>query len=198
LIPPDLDAAYRAVLAAVQHGEISEARLDESVQKILRVKASLGLNRARLVDLSALDSKVGTPANMAVGQQMADDAITLVKQQGAVLPLKKAGTISGGLPYQAMAQVRNELLVVIISDDVRLDTGRVLERQIKMRAPEANVTYTDPQLAEFMGPQIVHAARDASRIVVAVFASPTAGKMVKTGSGVKNSLSLAEPSASLL
>jgi beta-N-acetylhexosaminidase len=198
LIPPDLDAAYRAVLAAVQHGEIPETRLDESVRKILRMKASLGLNKARLVDLSAVDSKVGTPANVAVGQQMADDAITLVKQRGAALPLKKTGTISGGLPYQAMAQVRNELLVVIVSDDVRLETGRVLERQVKTRVPEANVIYTDPQMAGFMGQDIMHAARDASRVVVAVFASPTAGKMVKTGSGVKNSLSLAEPSASLL
>jgi beta-N-acetylhexosaminidase len=198
LIPPDLDAAYRAVLADVQRGDISETRLDESVRKILRMKASLGLNKARLVDLSALDSKVGTPANIAVGQQMADDAITVVKQRGAVLPLKKTGTIAGGLPYQAMAQVRNELLVVIVSDDVRLEAGRVLEHQIKLRVPEANVIYTDPQLAGFMGQEIVHAARDASRIVVAVFASPTAGKMVKTGSGVKNSLSLAEPSASLL
>ncbi len=198
LIPPDLDAAYRAVLAAVHHGEIPEARLDESVRKILRMKASLGLNKARLVDLSALDSKVGTPANVAMGQQMADDAITLVKQHGAVLPLKKMGTTVGGLPYQAMAQVRNELLVVIISDDVRLDAGRVLERQVKLRVPDANVIYTDPQLAGFMGQEVVHAAHDASRIVVAVFASPTAGKMVKTGSGVKNSLSLAEPSASVL
>ena len=198
LIPPDLDAAYRAVLAAVQHGEIPEARLDESVRKILRMKASLGLNKARLVDLSTLDSKMGTPANVAVGQQMADDAVTLVKQHGAVLPLKKTGTTAGGLPYQAMAQVRNELLVVIVSDDVRLEAGRVLERQIKLRVPDANVIYTDPQLAGFTGQEISQAARDASRIVVAVFASPTAGKMVKTGSGVKNSLSLAEPSAGIL
>ena len=198
LIPPDLDAAYRAVLGAVQHGEISQARLDESVRKILKMKASLGLNKARLVDLSALDSKVGTPSNVALGQQMADDAITLVKHRGAVLPLKKTGTTPGGLPYQAMAQVRNELLVIIISDDVRLETGRVLERQIKMRVPDANVVYTDSQLAGVMSPEIAHAARDAKKVVVAVYASPTAGKMVKTGSGVKNSLSLADESARLL
>src|SRR5438477_4432144 len=75
LIPPDLDAAYQAILKAVQSGEIPPSRVDESVLKILRVKASLGLNKARLVDLSALDSKIGVPQNVALAQEMADAAI---------------------------------------------------------------------------------------------------------------------------
>src|SRR5581483_11829131 len=58
LIPPDLDAAYRAVLGAVRSREISESCLDESVLKILKTKASLGLNKAWLVDLSVLDKTV--------------------------------------------------------------------------------------------------------------------------------------------
>src|SRR5205823_9591576 len=56
LIPPDLDAAVRSMVAAVRSGEISESRLDESVLKILRTKASLGLHKTRVVDLSALDN----------------------------------------------------------------------------------------------------------------------------------------------
>jgi beta-N-acetylhexosaminidase len=198
LIPPDLDAAYRAMLAAAQSGEIPQSRVDESVLKILRMKASLGLNKARLVDLAALDSKIGTPANVALGQQMADDAITLVRQSGAVLPLKRTGTIAGSLPYQTVVEVRNQLLVVIITDDVRLEAGRSLERQIKMRVPDANVIYTDQQLAGVMTPGIVHVTGDAAKIVVAVYASPTAGKMIRTNSGVQNSLSLGDESASLL
>ena len=35
LIPPDLDAADRAMIAAVKSGEVTQARLDESVLKIL-------------------------------------------------------------------------------------------------------------------------------------------------------------------
>ena len=129
LIPPDLDAAYRAMLKAVQSGEIPQSRVDESVLKILRMKASLGLNKARLVDLSALDSKIGVPQNVALGQEMADAATTIVRKNGSSLPLKTTGTISGGLPYQNSGEVRNQLLVVIVSDDVRLEAGRALERQ---------------------------------------------------------------------
>ena len=198
LIPPDLEAAYQAILKAVQSGEIPPSRVDESVLKILRVKASLGLNKARLVDLSALDSKIGVPQNVALAQEMADAAITLVRQNGAALPIKRTGTTDSRFPYQTLGEVRNQLLVVIVSDDVRLEAGRVLERQIKMRVPDANVIYTDEQLAAVMSLDIVRAAGEAAKIVVAVYASPTAGKMIRTNSGVRNSLSLGGDSTSLL
>ncbi len=198
LIPPDLDAAYRAVLGAVRSREISESRLDESVLKILKTKASLGLNKARLVDLSALDKTVGTPEHLTEGQQMADDAITLVRQNSAVLPLKKVGTQVNGLPYQPGVEARNRLVLVIISDDVRLEAGRALEHQIKARAPDANVMYTDAELAPLMSPNILSAVRQAERVVVAVYASPSAGRVVKTNTGVHGSASLAEESGELM
>jgi beta-N-acetylhexosaminidase len=41
LMPSDYEAAFEAVLAAVESGEISEERLDESLRRILRLKADL-------------------------------------------------------------------------------------------------------------------------------------------------------------
>src|SRR5439155_12653742 len=58
--------------------------------------------------------------------------------------------------------------------------------------------YTDEQLAVVMSPGIVRTAAEAAKIVVAVYAAPTAGKMMRTNSGVRNSLSLGEESTSLL
>lgn len=43
LMPQDLQAAYDAVLAAVQDGTLTENRIDRSVQRILNVKLQLGL-----------------------------------------------------------------------------------------------------------------------------------------------------------
>lgn len=198
LIPPDLDLAYRGVLAAVRSGEIPQSRLDDSVLKILKTKASLGLNKARLVDISTLDHTVGTPEHIADGQRMADDALTLVRKNGVVLPLKKMGTIANGLPYQNGVEVRNRLVVIIFSDDVRLEAGRVLERQIKSRVPDANVIYTDSDLATLMTPGVLAAVQQAEKVVVAVYASPSAGRTVKTETGVRGSASLPEESAGLL
>jgi beta-N-acetylhexosaminidase len=198
LIPPDLDAAYRAVLAAVRSGEISESRLDRSVLKILDAKASLQLNKARQVDISTLDRTVGTPEHIAEGQQIADDAITVVRQTGAVLPLKKVETKSTGLPYQGGVEAGNRLVVVVFSDDVRLEAGHRLEVQIRSRAPDANMIYTDSELAAVMTPNILAALQQAEKVVIAVYASPSAGRVVKTEGGVRGSASIADESASLL
>jgi beta-N-acetylhexosaminidase len=198
LIPPDLDAAYRAVVAAVHSGEIPESRLDDSVLKVLKMKASLGLHKARLVDVAALDRTVGSPDHVAAGQKMADDAVTLVKQNGAALPLTRLGTTEAGLPYQNAVEVRNRLVVMVLSDDVRLEAGRTLERQIKSRVPDANVIYTDANLATLMTPDVLTAVQQAEKVVVAAFASPSAGRRIKTDSGVQGSVSLPEQSEALL
>ena len=195
LIPPDVDAAVRQMITAARSGEIPEARLNESVLRILKLKASLGLHKTRLVDLALLDSAIGRPENIAAGQQMADDALTLVRQNGAVLPLERAGTRESALPYQNPAEVRNRLVVVIFSDDVRLEAGRVLERQIRARVPDANVIYTDAGLSGVLSDAVLGAVKAAGKVVVAVYASPTPGKMVP-GNG--NALSEQGPSAVLL
>ena len=41
LMPADFNAAYQGVLAAVQSGELSEERIDESVKKILKTKIGM-------------------------------------------------------------------------------------------------------------------------------------------------------------
>jgi beta-N-acetylhexosaminidase len=199
LIPPDIGAAEQALVAAVRSGEISESRLNQSVERILRLKASLGLNKGRLVDLSALDSSVGRPENIRAGEQMAQDAITLVRQDGAVVPLKRTAPVSEGfVPYQAPVVVGHQLVVVIFSDDVRLPAGRALERQIRSRVPDVNIIYTDPTLAGAMSDGVLGVVRAAEKVVVAVYASPTAGKVVRADGTVGNSVSLVGPSGALL
>ncbi len=78
IMPADLEASYRSMVQAVRSGEISRQRLDQSVRKILELKASLGLNKARLADLNQLSNEIAKPENVAVGQSIADQAITLV------------------------------------------------------------------------------------------------------------------------
>src|SRR5436853_1086722 len=109
LIPADLDASYNAMLQAVNSGEISQDRLNASVLKLLKAKAALGLEKARLVDVEKLPTQVDSPANVLFGQQVADDAVTLVRDNGKLLPLKVSGTPKGGLPYQSLDEVHNRV-----------------------------------------------------------------------------------------
>lgn len=198
IIPADLDASYQGMLQAVRSGEISQAQLDASVLKILKAKASLGLNQARLVDLNQLTRLVGKPENIALGQRIADDAITLVRDNGKVLPLKKSGTAGPRLPYQPMPEVRNHLVVVMLTDDVRTEAGRELERQIRLRAPDVHVIYADPRIAAAASGDVLKAVDEAQAVVVAVYVIPTAGKAVPSANGLTNSVALADASGTLL
>jgi beta-glucosidase-like glycosyl hydrolase len=76
---PDPIAAFKGVKAAMAAGRISEARLDESVERVLRAKASVGLHVRRAIDLDAVPESVGGRAHQAVAQEAFTRSITLVK-----------------------------------------------------------------------------------------------------------------------
>jgi beta-N-acetylhexosaminidase len=202
LIPADLDAAYNGLLNAVRSGEITEARIDDSVRKILVIKATLGLAKARLVNIDALPNLIATPEHVAFGQLVADSAITLVRDNGQVLPLKKPvpanGTSGTALSYQAEQEAGKRVLAVIFSDDVRTDSGRTLERELRARIPDANVIYVDPRIAAGMTPQVMQAVNEAQSVIAAVYLIPTAGKAVRVQGTVQNAIGLADAPADLL
>jgi beta-N-acetylhexosaminidase len=177
LIPADLDASYRAMLEAVRNGEISQAQLDASVLKILKAKASVSLHKTRLVNIGALSTLVGKPENLALGQQIADDAVTLVRDNGKVLPLKSYGTRGPVLPYQKVEEVRDNVVAIIFSDDMRTDAGRAFERNICSRVPDADVIYVDPRVAAVMTDDVLKAVSNAQTVIAAVYQVPVPGKV---------------------
>jgi len=191
LIPADLGASYEAMLKAVKSGEIPRQRLDRSVLKILKIKASLGLVESRTVNLSTLATVVGKPDNLTFGQQVADAAITLVLDTGRVLPLKSEGTTKAALPYMSREEIRNQVVAVLFSDDVRTESGRAFGREFHARIPGACVIYVDPRIAAGMSDQVLKAVDEAQTVVAVVYVIPTAGK-------VDNSVALADATGTLL
>ncbi|MGA9977071.1 MAG: glycoside hydrolase family 3 N-terminal domain-containing protein [Candidatus Sulfotelmatobacter sp.] len=191
LIPADLGASYEAMVKAVRSGEISRERLDHSVLKILKLKASLGLQIVRTVDVSAVAKVVGKPENIAFGQQVADAAVTLVRDNGKVLPLKSKGTIKTGLPYTTVEETHNQVVGVVFSDDVRTESGRVFGRELRARIPDARVIYVDPRIAAGESDDVLKAVDEAQTVVTAVYVIPSAGK-------VGNSMAMADATGTLL
>jgi beta-N-acetylhexosaminidase len=177
LIPSDLDGSYHGLLQAVRNGEIPESRIDESVLKILRAKASVGLNKATQVDINAINRIVAKPASLDTAEEIADEAITLVRDNHQVLPLKATpkGTNIGQNAYQPAAEDRNRTLVLIFSDDSRSDAGRVLEHQVKMRIPEAKAMYIDARNPAGLTQPVMDAVEQAQAVIAAVYLTPQGG-----------------------
>lgn len=200
LIPADTDGAYNGILSAVKSGEIPESQINASVLKILRAKASVGLSKARLVDIDQLNKLIATPPDVAEGQKTADAGVTLVRDNGQVLPIKTVpkGTPDNRNAYTRVEETRNRVVAVVFTDDVRMEAGRAFERELRARVPDANIFFIDPRIAGPMTPQVMQAAEQAQTVLVPVYAAPVSGKMVKQGTELKNTVSLTDAPAELM
>ncbi|MFI2210993.1 glycoside hydrolase family 3 protein [Streptomyces sp. NPDC020141] len=89
LYPENLALAWNAVLEAVRKGELTEARLDESILRILRLKEKLGLFRDPYVSHREVDRTVGVPRHLAEAARIAERTTTLLVNKDGLLPLNR-------------------------------------------------------------------------------------------------------------
>ncbi|MCX4823244.1 glycoside hydrolase family 3 protein [Streptomyces sp. NBC_01142] len=89
LNPPDLVAARNGVLGAVKSGEISVARIEESILRILSLKEKLGLFREPFVSHRGVDRTVGIRSHLATADRTAERTTTLLVNEGRLLPLSR-------------------------------------------------------------------------------------------------------------
>ena len=78
-------------MAAVQSGRLTRRRIQESVIKVLAAKEKVGLDRKRFVDLEAIGDIVDSPEANEKAQEIADRAVTLVRNGGNLVPLAAPG-----------------------------------------------------------------------------------------------------------
>jgi beta-N-acetylhexosaminidase len=156
-LPSDLEGTFNGVLKAVKSGEISRAQIDASVRRILIAKAKAGLDTPgkHLVDLNQIQNHVGKPASYALAQEVADHAVTLVKDDNHMVPMQRGDAV--------------QTLVVIFVSDAHGDYGHVLEREIRSRIHGATVIYVDRRTADVEAAGIATLASKAQRIIAATF-----------------------------
>ncbi|WP_187148905.1 glycoside hydrolase family 3 protein [Candidatus Korobacter versatilis] len=200
LLPSDLDGAYEGLIKAVKRGEIPESRIDESVRKILRMKASVGLNKAKLVDVEQMKNLIARPDSLSVAQEIADSAVTLVRSNDKTLPLraKTVGTSGPHATYEKPEGVRGRQLAVIITDDSRSESGRIFDQQIRRRSPEMRTIWVDDRNAVGMSDTVLQAVREAEKVVVAIYAIPSAGRVKVENGQFKASSDMSDAPAALV
>jgi beta-N-acetylhexosaminidase len=88
LKPADVDASFRGVRQAVKSGRITEQRVEESARRILAAKYDLGLVDQRITPIDAIDRIVAGKDVYALATEIAEDAVTLVRDEDKLAPLK--------------------------------------------------------------------------------------------------------------
>ncbi|MDQ3996033.1 MAG: glycoside hydrolase family 3 protein, partial [Gemmatimonadota bacterium] len=148
LMPRDAKRAIDAVAAAVDRGDIPKARIDAAARRVLELKARTGVAFRPMVDLEALRTVVGSPEHRALADDVARRAITLLRDNGNVLP------VSGG-----------RVVVVQYMPETELKAGRWFAREMGVVRP-SHVFKITPRSGREELDSIARAARGADRVVI--------------------------------
>lgn len=96
MVPDDWKLLYENTLAQVKSGVISQARLDDAVRRILRVKMRAGLFEAGAPSTHMLAGKnqiLGSAEHRAIARQAVRESLVLLKNNNKLLPIKAGSNI---------------------------------------------------------------------------------------------------------
>jgi beta-glucosidase len=147
----------------VEAGEVPQARLDESVRKVLAIKAALGLfdDPFRRIDVKREKARSRTKQALALAREAGRKSIVLLKNEDDLLPLPKSGkkiAIIG--PFASGKHDLNGPWVVYGSNDYAVDLAEGVRNAV---ADKDNVTVVQGSGVEEAIPGGIEAAVAAAR-----------------------------------
>lgn len=78
----------------VKEGKVSMERIDDAVRRVLTLKFRLGLFEHPYTEEKPEDERILLPESLEVAEQIAQESMVLLKNEGAVLPLKPGRKIA--------------------------------------------------------------------------------------------------------
>jgi beta-N-acetylhexosaminidase len=171
LKPADADAAVRGLREAVVAGRLTEKRIEESARRLLAAKYDLGLVRQRVAPIEHIDRIVSSDAALKLSNEIAERAITLVRDEAGLLPVSN-------LPAGERI-----FILGITNEDNRLWIMQPFAGAFGRRKVEGTVF--DDRSSEKEVDSQLDRAKDAKLIIVAMYG--------RVRSGQSNSGALPEP-----
>lgn len=137
LMPLEVPTAIDAVVAGVNEGRFTQARVDSSVRRILFMKHALGLHGNRLVSLDSARTVVGNGAHLEVADRIAERSITLAKDSLRAVPF-------------SLAPSRPRILSVTVAARADLAAGTAFDAELRRSADVRSewVDVADPAAAQ--------------------------------------------------
>ena len=163
LLPPRPEATAESLLRGVREGRLKEARIDASVLRILEAKERLGLHRERRVDPAGVEREVARPADVERALAIARSSITVVRNEGAVLPLR--------------AEEPLRLLHLVLSSDASNPAVQGLpEEELKARGVPTETVVLGPGVSADKAREIVARSANATHVLASCFVRVSGAK----------------------
>ncbi|MBK9735404.1 MAG: serine hydrolase [Saprospiraceae bacterium] len=131
LLPENLSKAIDAIKDYMNAGKISEQRLNESVERILRAKYKLGLNTIPNHNAEGMIKYLNRNHALAIKQKLIEASITLVSDNSDIIPFRNTeglnfGTLSINVNHKTPFQDR-------VDDYVNARHYQLMPQQMKIK-----------------------------------------------------------------
>ncbi|UJL45938.1 M28 family peptidase [Virgibacillus sp. NKC19-16] len=149
--------SFEALLSAYESGELTQERVDESLERILAKKVMYGLFDNRYVDPEEATDVVNTESHKELAKNMAQDSMTLVKNDD-VLPFDPESNES---TFVVGPEIYNQSYYI---EDIAEDVQRKTNGNV-----DYDVTSENPSAEEIN--EVVQQAEQADRVIVSTFSA---------------------------
>src|ERR1051326_5476092 len=169
LKPADVDAAFRGVRDAVKSGRLSETRIEESARRILTAKYDLGLVEQRLTPLDTIDRVVGSKDVVALATEIAEHAITLVRNEDKLVPLKN---------LKPETKIFN---LAITNGDDRLWVSNAFVSQLEKSGVKVETIVLDERSGDKEVQKAIERAKAADLVIASLYGRVRSGQVSSVG-----------------
>ncbi|MGB9178897.1 MAG: glycoside hydrolase family 3 N-terminal domain-containing protein [Pyrinomonadaceae bacterium] len=174
----DPDAVMKGVRDAVQSGRITEKRLEESARRILAAKYDLGLVKQRITPLEQIDRTVSRQDALDLSLEVAEHAMTLVRDDAGRLPLSN---------LKPDARILN---LVITNGEDRLWIANSFVAAMSVSGRRMATVVLDERSSEAEVKKVLAMAKGADLVIASLYG--------RVRSGAANSVGIPEPGARAL
>jgi beta-N-acetylhexosaminidase len=155
LKPTDPTKAIDAVVQAVERGAISRARIDSAVRRVLELKARTGVAFHPMVRLDSLRDVVGAPEHRALAADIAQRAVTLLRDRANLIPAARTG--------------RTVLVQYMPETELRAGRAFAAEVRASARGNQTRVFKIGPSASQAALDSISNASVGAERVIIATY-----------------------------
>ena len=176
LFSQDVPTGKKLIKEAIQKGEISEKRLEESVKKILKTKYLLGLQNLRPLSSEGINNVLNNDSHAKISEKLYANALTLLKDEKQLFPLREKEVY-----YLPLEEASHEAFLQELSKEIKVKKISFKEIQsipenavVIIGLHKDNSTAYKPYKISWESKRLINQVKSRNRVILNVFGSPYA------------------------
>ena len=176
LFSQDVPTGKKLIKEAIQKGEISEKRLEESVKKILKTKYLLGLQNLRPLSSEGINNALNNDSHAKISEKLYANALTLLKDEKQLFPLREKEVY-----YLPLEEAPHEAFLQELSKEIKVKKISFKEIQsipenvvVIIGLHKDNSTAYKPYKVSWESKRLINQVKSRNKVILNVFGSPYA------------------------